>query len=172
MWKHSEEKYGILVWRTEFWTRAITHEKVGQPWRKSNLICNSWYKSLLPTFIQIWESMAKKYAENWCDGQKQNRSTEGCSKLKRSVDMTSSGKNGLNIRTNTSPKMGQDQASGGVSVLCWLAAPVAMFYGNLQNLVIRSKSVTKSSSVISSQIGAMSDQPRVSLYTVISQNVM
>ena len=27
---------------------------------------------------------------------KQNRSTEGCSKLKRSVDMTSSGKNGLN----------------------------------------------------------------------------
>ena len=36
--------------------------------------------------------------------QRQNRSTEGCSKLKRSVDMTSSGKNGLNIRTNASPK--------------------------------------------------------------------
>ena len=35
---------------------------------------------------------------------KQNRSTEGCSKLKRSVDMTSSGKNGPNIRTNASPK--------------------------------------------------------------------
>ena len=35
---------------------------------------------------------------------KQNRSTEGSSKLKRSVDMTSSGKNGLNIRTNESPK--------------------------------------------------------------------
>ena len=34
----------------------------------------------------------------------QNRSTEGCSKLKRSVDMTSSGKNGLNIRTNASSK--------------------------------------------------------------------
>ena len=42
--------------------------------------------------------------------------------------------------------------SGGVSVLCWLAAPVAMFYGNLQNLVIKSKSVIKSISVISSQI--------------------
>ena len=27
--------------------------------------------------------------------------------------------------------MGQDQVSGGVNVLCWLAAPVAMFYGNL-----------------------------------------
>ena len=51
--------------------------------------------------------------------------------------------------------MGQDQVSGGVSVLCWLAAPVAMFYGNLQNLVIKSKSVRKSSSVISSQIGVM-----------------
>ena len=35
---------------------------------------------------------------------KQNRSTEGCSKLERSVDMRSSGKNGLNIRTNASPK--------------------------------------------------------------------
>ena len=35
---------------------------------------------------------------------KQNRSTEGCSRLKNSVEMTSSGKNGLNIRTNASPK--------------------------------------------------------------------
>ena len=35
---------------------------------------------------------------------KQTRSTDGCSRLKRSVDMTSSGKNGLNIRTNASPK--------------------------------------------------------------------
>ena len=60
--------------------------------------------------------------------------------------------------------MGQDQVSGGVSVLCWLAAPVAMLYGNLQNLVIRSKSVIKPSSVISSQIGVMSDQLRVSNY--------
>ena len=34
---------------------------------------------------------------------KQNRITEGRSKLKRSIDMTSSGMNDLNIRTNTSP---------------------------------------------------------------------
>ena len=27
--------------------------------------------------------------------------------------------------------MGQDQVSGGLSVLCWLAAPVATFYENL-----------------------------------------
>ena len=62
--------------------------------------------------------------------------------------------------------------SGEVSVLCWLAARVAMFYGNLQNFVIRSNSVIKSSSVISSQIGVMSDQLRVSLYMVMSRNVM
>ena len=38
--------------------------------------------------------------------------------------MTSSGKNGLNIRPKCKSQMGQDQVSGGVSVLCWLAAPV------------------------------------------------
>ena len=54
----------------------------------------------------------------------------------------------------------------------WLAAPVAMFYGNLQNLVIKSKSVIKSSSVISSQISVMSDQLSVSLSMVMFQNVM
>ena len=69
-------------------------------------------------------------------------------------------------------QMGQDQVSGGVSAPCWLVAPVAMFYGNLQNLVIKSKSIIKSCSVISSQIGVMSDQLRVSLYIVMSQNVM
>ena len=68
--------------------------------------------------------------------------------------------------------MGQDQVSVGVSVFCWLTAPVAMFYGNLKNLVIRSKSVIKSSSEINLQIGVMSDQLRVSLYMVMSQNVM
>ena len=36
--------------------------------------------------------------------KKQNRSIEECSKLKRSVDMTSSGKHGVNIRINASPK--------------------------------------------------------------------
>ena len=62
--------------------------------------------------------------------------------------------------------------SGGVSVLCWLAAPVAIFYGNLQNLVIRSNSVIKCSAVISSQIGVMSDQLRVPLYMVMCQNII
>ena len=43
----------------------------------------------------------------------------------KSGDKTSSGEIGLNIRTLASPKVGQDQVAGGVSVLCWHAAPVA-----------------------------------------------
>ena len=68
--------------------------------------------------------------------------------------------------------MGQDEVSGGSKRPRRPAAPVAMFYGNLHDLVIRTKSVIKSSSVISSQIGVMSDQFRMSLYMVMSQNVM
>ena len=56
------------------------------------------------------------------DEMKQKRSTEGCQK---SGDKTSSGEIGLDIGTHASPKVGQDQVSGGVSVLCWHAAPVA-----------------------------------------------
>ena len=35
---------------------------------------------------------------------------------------TSSGEIGLDLKTHASPKVGQDQVSGGVSVLCWLIA--------------------------------------------------
>ena len=45
--------------------------------------------------------------------------------IQKSGDRTSSGEIGLDIRTHASPKVGQDQVSGGVSVLCWHAAPVA-----------------------------------------------
>ena len=51
--------------------------------------------------------------------------------------------------------MGQNQVSGGVSVLFWPAAPVAMFYGNLPKF-------GNKVNVIGSQIGVMSDQLRVS----------
>ena len=45
--------------------------------------------------------------------------------IQKSGDKTSSGEIGLDIRTHASPKVGHDQVSGGVSVLCWHAAPVA-----------------------------------------------
>ena len=81
--------------------------------------------------------------------------------------MTSSGKNGLNIRTNgTGPGVRRSKrpllASRTRCNVLWKPP----------NSVIRSKSVLKSSSVINSQIGVMSDQLRVSLYMVMSQNVM
>ena len=49
----------------------------------------------------------------------------GVFEIRKSGDKTSSGEIGLDIRTHASPKVGQDQVSGGVSVLCWHAAPVA-----------------------------------------------
>ena len=42
----------------------------------------------------------------------------GVFEIQKSGDKTSSGEIGLYIRTHASPKVGQDQVSGGVSVLC------------------------------------------------------
>ena len=49
----------------------------------------------------------------------------GMFEIQKSGDKTSSREIGLDIRTHASPKVGQDQVSGGVSVLCWHAASVA-----------------------------------------------
>ena len=43
----------------------------------------------------------------------------------KSGNKKSSGEIGLDIRTHASPKVGQDQMFGGVSVPCWHATPVA-----------------------------------------------
>ena len=57
--------------------------------------------------------------------KKQKQKYRGMFETQKSINKTSSGDIGLNIRTLASPKVGQDQVSGGVSVLCWHAAPVA-----------------------------------------------
>ena len=44
---------------------------------------------------------------------------------RKSGNKTSSGDNGLNIRAYASPKVGQEQVSGGVSVPCRHSTPVA-----------------------------------------------
>ena len=59
--------------------------------------------------------------------------------------------------------MGQDQVSGGVSVLCWLAAPVAMFYGNLPKYGNKVKIGNKVQFGDRLKIDVMSDQLRASL---------
>ena len=58
-------------------------------------------------------------------GVKEKQKYRGMFETQKSRNKTSSGDIGLNIRTLASPKVGQDQVSGGVSVLCWHAAPVA-----------------------------------------------
>ena len=67
------------------------------------MIKTNYLSTCVPTH-KVIQNKNKYIAHNTSPLKKQNRSTEGCSKLKRSVDMTSSGKNGLNIRTNASPK--------------------------------------------------------------------
>ena len=57
--------------------------------------------------------------------EKAKEKYRGMFEIQKSRDKTSSGEIGLDIRTHASPKVGQDQVSGGVSVLCWHAAPVA-----------------------------------------------
>ena len=49
----------------------------------------------------------------------------GIIEIQKLGDKTSSGEINLDIRTYASSKIGQDQVSGGVSVPCWHAAPVA-----------------------------------------------
>ena len=55
----------------------------------------------------------------------QKQKYRGMFETQKSRNKTSSGDIGLNIRTLASPKVGQDQVSGGVSVPCWHTAPVA-----------------------------------------------
>ena len=67
-------------------------------------LCSNLIESLFLTgFLLMFSQINLKMMHIQQIGSK-NRSTEGCSKVKKSVDMTSSGKNGLNIRTNASPK--------------------------------------------------------------------
>ena len=80
----------------------------------------------------------------------------------KSGDKTSSGEIGLNIRTLASPKVGQDQVSGGVSVLSWHETP---FPNVLWKPLFakKSNSVIMPRSVKGSKLGEMPDQLRVSL---------
>ena len=49
-------------------------------------------------------------------GQRAKEKYRGTFEIQKSGDETSSGEIGLDIRTHASPKVGQDQVSGGVSV--------------------------------------------------------
>ena len=68
--------------------------------------------------------------------------------IQKSGDKTSSGEIGLDIRTHASPKVGQDQVSGGEASSVGMPHPLHMFYGNLAQLGKKSNSVIRSRSVM------------------------
>ena len=85
---------------------------------------------------------------------------------------TSSGEIGFTIRTLASPKVGQGQVSGGVSVLYKHAASVENVLWKPLGIRSKVKFGIRSRSVIGSKIGGITDQWRMSMYMVIIQNVV
>ena len=75
---------------------------------------------------------------------KQKLKYRGMFETQKSGNKTSSREIGLNIRTLASRKVGQDQVSGGVSVLCWHAAPVANVLWKPEKSMINVKSTPTS----------------------------
>ena len=93
----------------------------------------------------------------------------GMLEIQKSGDKTRSGEIGLYIRTHASPKVGQDQVSGGVSVPCRHATPVAdVLWKPISGKI--SDSVKMSSSVLMSQTGILSNRYRVSLVSTSRTN--
>ena len=73
---------------------------------------------------------------------KEKQKYRGMFETQKSGNKTSSGEVGLDIRTHASPKVGKDQASGGVSVLCCKCSmETSQKLGKKSNSVIRSRLV-------------------------------
>ena len=74
---------------------------------------------------KVWRKPS--VSEQWCVHMRLEAKEKyrGVFEIQKSGDKTSSGEIGLDIRTHASPKVGQDQVSGGVSVACLHATPVA-----------------------------------------------
>ena len=75
------------------------------------------------SYLDLLLSIGRDGRISFYDKAKQKYS--GIIESQKSGNKTSSWEIGLNIKTHTSPKVGQDQMSGGVSVLCWHVTPVA-----------------------------------------------
>ena len=88
--------------------------------------------------------------------------------IQKSGDKTSSGEIGLDIRTHASPKVGQDQVSGGVSVPCRHSTPVADVL--LKPIFRKMSDSVMLSPVIMSQTGKMSNRYIMSLVSTSRTN--
>ena len=76
-----------------------------------------------------------RFTEDVYDAKEKYR---GMLEIQMSGDKTSSGGIGLDIRTHASPKVGQDQVSGGVSVPVSMPHPLQMPHGNLYSVMSNS----------------------------------
>ena len=83
------------------------------------------YKTKVITLSSKRSTITSNEEKNMIMSRKAKEKYRGMFKIQKSGDKTSSGEVGLDIRTHASPKVRQDQVSGGVSVLCLHAAPVA-----------------------------------------------
>ena len=83
-----------------------------------------WWQNSIKIVLCLDDRFGVSESERSCTSE-QKQKYRGMFETQKSRNKTSSGDIGLNIRTLASPKVGQDQVSGGVSVLCWHAAPVA-----------------------------------------------
>ena len=100
---------------------------------------------------------------------KQNRSTEGCLKFK--IQKHVKFRRGWSQHKNK-PRAEQDQVSGGKRPLLSSRFRCKCPIETSQNLVIRYKSVIRSSLVTRSRFSEMSDQWKVSLFMVMPKNVV
>ena len=67
-------------------------------------------------FLSIILHQCRRYESSMLKAKEKYR---GVFEIQKSGDKTSTGEIGLHIRTHASPKVGQDQVSGGVSVPCY-----------------------------------------------------
>ena len=93
---------------------------------------------------------------------------QGMFKTPKSGNKTSSGENGLNIRTNASPKVAQDQMSGRVSVPSRHATPIT--YAPWKRKFWEMSDSVKISGILSKSC-IRSNRYRVSLVSPSSTNV-
>ena len=121
----------------EEWSSSIT-PVTSLPWKEL---------FALPMYISLYHFIVLILIKNqlWYDSQQEAKEKyRGVFEIQRSGNKTSSGEIGLDIRTHASPKVGQDQVSGGVS----MPHPLHMFNGNLAQLGKKSNSVIRSRSVM------------------------
>ena len=91
------------------------------------IITNSLFIVILSAFHYLYVIYQREAKEKY----------RGVFEIQKSGDKTSSGEIGLDIRTHASPKVGQDQVSGGVSVLCWHAATVAYVLWKHRSTIVK-----------------------------------